>query len=137
MKDIPIGRLVSMIHRENQKYLSKAFKEYEIGNGGQYAFLKTIIVQPGINQDELSTILKFDKATTARAVKQLEKAGYIDRKNDENDRRVNKLFPTDKASNIYPAIQAILNQLNKEITKNLTEEEEEQLINLLIKISEE
>ena len=134
MKEAPLGRLISVIHRQNQKYLLKAFKNYNIGNGGQYAFLKWIIQSPGINQDELTSKLKFDKATTARAVKHLEAVGYIDRHTDTNDRRSNNLYPTTKAKNIFPEIQKVLARLNNEITRNLSEEEEKQLVQLLKKI---
>ncbi|GKU83358.1 MarR family winged helix-turn-helix transcriptional regulator [Niallia sp. NCCP-28] len=134
MREVPLGRLVSLIHRQNQKFLAKELKPYNLGNGGQYAFLKKIIRQPGINQDELTSVLKFDKATTARAVKQLVEAGYIEKKTDKQDRRSNNLYPTAKAIDIYPAIQRVLENLNEEITKNFTEEEEKQLIRLLQKI---
>ncbi|PKG22047.1 MarR family winged helix-turn-helix transcriptional regulator [Niallia nealsonii] len=134
MKDVPLGRLVSLIHRQNQKFLAKELKPYNLGNGGQYAFFKKILGQPGINQDELTSVLKFDKATTARAVKQLVEAGYIEKKIDKQDRRSNNLYPTAKAIDIYPAIQRVLENLNEEITKNFTEEEEMQLIRLLQKV---
>ncbi|WP_400243174.1 MarR family winged helix-turn-helix transcriptional regulator [Niallia sp. JL1B1071] len=134
MNEMPIGRIVSMIHRQNQKFLSKELKPFELGNGGKHAFLKTIIAKPGINQDELSSLLKFDKATTARAVKHLENVGYIDRQTDNNDRRSNNLYPTAKAQNIFPHIQDVLERLNEEITRNLTAEEERQLLQLLTKI---
>ncbi|MCT2343432.1 MarR family winged helix-turn-helix transcriptional regulator [Niallia taxi] len=134
MKEAPLGRLISVIHRQNQKYLLKAFKNYNIGNGGQYAFLKWIIQSPGINQDELTSKLKFDKATTARSVSQLEKAGYIRKETSESDRRANELFPTEKAIQVYPHIQFVLDELNKELTKNLTDDERKQLISLLKKI---
>nr|WP_285849459.1 MarR family transcriptional regulator [Niallia taxi] len=126
--------MISVIHRQNQKFLLKAFKNYNIGNGGQYAFLKSIIQSPGINQDELTSKLKFDKATTARSVSQLEKAGYIRKETSENDRRANELFPTEKAIQVYPHIQFVLDELNKELTKNLTDDERKQLISLLKKI---
>jgi len=134
LKEAPLGRLISVIHRQNQKYLLKAFKNYNIGNGGQYAFLKWIIQSPGINQDELTSKLKFDKATTARSVSQLEKAGYIRKETSESDRRANELFPTEKAIQVYPHIQFVLDELNKELTKNLTDDERKQLISLLKKI---
>ena len=134
MKEAPLGRLISVIHRQNQKYLLKAFKNYNIGNGGQYAFLKWIIQSPGINQDELTSKLKFDKATTARSVSQLEKAGYIRKETSESDRRANELFPTEKAIQVYPHIQFVLDELNNELTKNLTDDERKQLISLLKKI---
>ncbi|WP_312092597.1 MarR family winged helix-turn-helix transcriptional regulator [Niallia sp.] len=134
MNEMPIGRMISMIHRQNQKFLAKELKPFELGNGGQHAFLKTIIAKPGINQDELSSLLKFDKATTARAVKHLEAVGYIERHTDNNDRRSNNLYPTNKARNIFPHIQKVLERLNEEITSNLTAEEERQLLPLLKKI---
>ncbi|MEK5381933.1 MarR family winged helix-turn-helix transcriptional regulator [Niallia sp. FSL W8-0635] len=134
MNEMPIGRIISMIHRQNQKFLSKELKPFEIGNGGQHAFLKTIIAKPGVNQDELSSLLKFDKATTARAVKHLESVGYIERQTDNNDRRSNNLYPTAKAHTIFPNIQEVLERLNEEITSNLTGEEEYQLLQLLKKI---
>jgi hypothetical protein len=46
--------------------------------------------------DQLTHNLKFDKATTARAVKHLAEAGYIDRMVDEKDRRSYRLYPTKK-----------------------------------------
>jgi len=91
-------------------------------------------LQPGINQDELSSVLKFDKATTARAMKQLEKVGYIEKRTDEKDRRANNLYPTEKALKIYPEIQRVLEGLNKEITRHLTDAEEALLIELLKKL---
>ena len=134
MNEMPIGRIVSMIHRQNQKFLSRELKPFELGNGGQHAFLKMIIAKPGINQDELSSQLKFDKATTARAIKHLENVGYVDRQTDNKDRRSNNLYPTIKARNIFPQIQEVLERLNEEITSNLTAEEERQLLQLLKKI---
>ena len=134
MNEMPIGRIISMIHRQNQKFLTKELKPFELGNGGQHAFLKTIIAKPGINQDELSSLLKFDKATTARAVKHLEIVGYIERHTDNADRRSNNLYPTTKAQVIFPKLQKVLVRLNEEITSNLTVEEEHQLLTLLKKI---
>jgi DNA-binding MarR family transcriptional regulator len=96
MKKIPIGKLISLINRQNQKYLAKELKDYQLGGGGQHSFLMEILTRPGINQDQLTNDLKFDKATTARTVKFLENAGYIVRKVDDKDRRSCLLYPTEK-----------------------------------------
>ncbi|WP_141604208.1 MarR family winged helix-turn-helix transcriptional regulator [Terrilactibacillus laevilacticus] len=130
----PIGKLIAYISRQNQKILSKELRPFNIGGGGQHSFLKTILMNPGINQDRLTTKLKYDKATTARSVKQLERNGYIERVTNQNDRRSNLLFPTQKAKDFYPTFQKILDRSNRKLTKLLTNEEENQLIVLLQKI---
>ncbi|MCL6570985.1 MAG: MarR family transcriptional regulator [Bacillus sp. (in: Bacteria)] len=135
MEQKPIGKLISHINRQNQKYLSKELKPYQIGGGGQHSFLIEILRQPGINQDQLTTELQFDKATTARAAKQLEEAGYIERKVDENDRRYYQLYPTQKGLDFHPTLQNILETSNQRLTSDLTNEEKIHLILLLRKLS--
>lgn len=134
MEKEPIGKLISLISRKNQKYLSKALKAYQLGSGGQHSFLKAIISHPGVNQDQLTVDLKFDKATTARSVKQLEEAGYIVRKVDEKDRRSHRLYPTQKGLSFGPTLQTILEAANERLTSSLSEVERDQLISLLQKI---
>lgn len=131
----PIGKLISHLHRQNQKKLVKKFLPYGIGSGGQHSFLKLILLRPGITQDQLTTELKFDKATTARSVKQLENSGYIERKPDPTDRRSHLLYPTSKAIDFSPVLQSILAEFNKSLIGNLTNEEVDQLYILLRKIN--
>ncbi|WP_025701048.1 MarR family winged helix-turn-helix transcriptional regulator, partial [Paenibacillus forsythiae] len=85
VKKEPIGKLISCVYRTQLKRMSRSLGEYGIGGGGQYSFLKAILMTPGTTQDQLTVKLKFDKATTARSVKQLEAAGYIKRSADPED----------------------------------------------------
>ena len=131
----PIGKLISYIHRQNQKRLAKELAPYGIGGGGQHSFLKAILHQPGITQEQLTQQLKFDKATTARSIKQLEASGYIERKPDPDDRRSQLLFPTSKAKEVQPQLHAILDESSRTLARYLTPEEHDQLISLLHKVS--
>lgn len=128
-----IGKMIGYIYRTNQKNLAKALIPYNIGPG-QIIFLKTIVENPGISQEKLSNQLKFDKGTTARTVKKLELENYIERKIDESDRRAFQLFPTDKGDTTYPHLIEILNALNKKLSSKLTDDEHEQLFQLLNKL---
>ncbi|MGN7358005.1 MarR family winged helix-turn-helix transcriptional regulator [Paenibacillus sp. SAF-054] len=134
MKKEPIGKLMSYIHRSHQKILAKELAPYGIGSGGQQSFLKAVLNCPGINQDQLTQQLKFDKATTARSVKQLEQQGYIERIPDPEDRRSLLLYPTPKAKEFAPVLSSILANANKRLAAYLSEEEEDQLLMLLHKI---
>lgn len=133
----PIGKLISYISRQNQKNLTKRLKPYQIGGGGQHSFLKEILLNPGINQDQLTSDLKFDKATTARAVKHLEEVGYIKRMVDENDRRSFHLYPTQKGLDFHPILKHILAEFDEQLTGSLTVEEKETLTVLLKKLNVE
>ncbi|MEC0238881.1 MarR family transcriptional regulator [Paenibacillus dokdonensis] len=134
MKKEPIGKLISYIHRSNQKILAKHLAPYGIGSGGQHSFLKVVLRRPGINQDQLTQELKFDKATTARSVKQLEQSGYIERIPDPEDRRSLLLHPTPKAKEFEPVLKTILDDANKRLALYLSTDEEEQLLMLLHKV---
>ncbi|MHA6533419.1 MarR family winged helix-turn-helix transcriptional regulator [Paenibacillus sp. BAC0078] len=131
----PIGKLLSQLTRQSQKFLTKELMDYGIGSGGQHSFLKLIVNQPGITQDQMTAELKFDKATTARAVKHLEQSGYVERRTDPKDRRSSLLYPTTKAIEFAPVLQEILNELNRKLASGLTPEEVDTLIMLLQKIS--
>lgn len=134
-KKEPIGKLISNLQRQNQKILAKELTPYGIGSGGQHSFLKLILSQPGITQDQMTNEMKFDKATTARSVKYLEESGYIERRIDPKDRRSSLLYPTAKALEFAPVFQSILEEFNRKLAANLTDEEVDLLITLLQKVT--
>lgn len=129
-----IGKLISFINRVNQKELAAKLKQYNIGGGGHHSYLKTILLNPGLNQDQLTCEVKFDKATTTRCLKQLEEAGYVERIVDDNDRRSYRLYPTDKAKQFEPVLTSILAEANYNLAEGLDEGEKEQLRMLLQKV---
>ncbi|WP_040950895.1 MarR family winged helix-turn-helix transcriptional regulator [Gorillibacterium massiliense] len=134
-EQVPIGKLISQFYRLHQKIIAKELVPYDVGLGGQHFFLKMIVSKPGITQDQMTSEIKFDKATTARSVKLLEESGYIERKADPKDRRSSLLYPTAKALEFAPVLQEILSEINRKFTADLTEEETDQLVRLLQKIS--
>ena len=67
-----IGTLARTIHYLHDLH----FKELALQRG-QFIFLTRICENTGINQNDLSLLLKVDKSTTAKAVQKLTAAGYI------------------------------------------------------------
>lgn len=129
-----IGKMLSYLHRINQKELAGILKAYDIGGGGHHNYLKAVLMNPGLNQDQLTNEVKFDKATTARCVKQLEEAGYVYRRVDARDRRSYQLYPTQKAKDFAPELQRILDEFSRQMTSCLSDSEKEQLAELLQRI---
>ena len=128
-----IGKYISQLYRKGSVFINKEVSEYGIGSG-QFMFLLELYINDGKNQEEIAETLKIDKGTTARALKKLEEQGFVTRIKDENDNRSNKIYLNDKAKDVREGVLDVLNDWNKEITKSLTEEEEEMLKSLLEKV---
>lgn len=128
-----IGKYIGELHRASGIYFSKKFNKFGIGSG-QYIFLLNLYRNSGITQEELTDIVKLDKATTARAIKKLEEEGYVSRVKKENDKRAYRLELTEKAENIKEEVYSIMDQWENKVRSCLTKEETEELINLLSKL---
>lgn len=128
-----IGKYISQLYRRGGAFIAKGMEEYNIGQG-QFMFLIELYDQDGRNQEELSKILKIDKGTTARAIKKLEEEGYLKREKDDKDKRVNKVFLTQKGRDIKENIFSILHQWESIISQSIDEDERLLMVNLLKKV---
>lgn len=133
--DDQIGRYIGQIYRKGLTTISKELQEFGIGSG-QYTFLLQLYQKDGISQEELSTLLSVDKATVARAIKKLEEKQLIYRIRDEQDKRYYKVFVTEKALTLKEHVLSKVNIWDETIKKNLTDEEEAQMLYLLRKITD-
>ncbi|WP_231037509.1 bifunctional helix-turn-helix transcriptional regulator/GNAT family N-acetyltransferase [Pectinatus frisingensis] len=71
---------------------------------GQFVFLTRICENKGINPIDLSIMLKVDKSTTTKAIRKMEDKGLIERKQDNIDKRMWRLYPKSEALNLYSLI---------------------------------
>lgn len=97
---IEILREIGMIARCLDSISNIEFKEINLSKG-QYLYLVRICENPGIIQEKLSEMIKVDKTTVAHAVKKLEVQGFIEKKDDFENRKIKRLYPTDKGEEIY------------------------------------
>jgi DNA-binding MarR family transcriptional regulator len=103
---------------------------------GQFIFLIRVYENPGINQRDLSKLLKVDKTTTAKAIQKLIGLGYIERKEDAVDKRMWRLYPLQKALEAYDYIIQEENRVNQDYYNNFDKEEKNSLYKLLKKLRE-
>lgn len=120
--DSSIGRWISILYRYRLNYLGKRLEPYNIGSG-QHLFLMVLSKNDGINQEELSSYLKIDKATTAKAIKKLEEEGYVIRRIDDIDKRAYRVFLTDKGRDVIPIIDKAVKDWEEFITEGFSEKE--------------
>ena len=102
-----------------------------------YMILLHIERHPGTTQDNIANHMFIDKCNVARRTKKLESLGYLYRETDQNDRRQNNLYLTDKGRELVPVIRAYMAQWGRTITAGLTDQERSTLIALLTKVTEQ
>ena len=122
-----INKIISILYRHNQCFFAKKLKENSLPiDVAHIPALMQVYRYPGITQDGISTNVGMDKGTVARTVKQLEDAGLVIRKTDENDRRVNHIFATSKGLEIKGRIFEIIEELHEVLYRGFDAGEIEQ-----------
>lgn len=125
-----ILREVGALSRCVQSISDIRFKEINLQKG-QFIFLTRICENPGINQMELSEMLKVDKTTTAKAVSKFIEEGLVTRERNEVDRRNYRLYPSQTAKDIYPGIIGEENRNIETCLKGFSEGERELVYRLV------
>lgn len=94
-------------------------------------YLLEICACPGISQEQLSRRIYANKSNVARQLAALEESGYVRRSPGEEDRRVMRVYPTEKALAALPRIQEIMDRWEKVVAGQLSVQERERLTALL------
>ncbi|MCY8859107.1 MarR family winged helix-turn-helix transcriptional regulator [Bacillus atrophaeus] len=128
-----ILREVGMIARALDSISNIEFKEYNLTKG-QYLYLVRICENPGIIQEKLAEMIKVDRTTAARAIKKLEINGFIEKMDDEHNKKIKKLFPTEKGKNVFPVIKRENDHSNSVALAGFSEGEAETILHLLQRI---
>lgn len=134
MGEFILSRYISILYRHNRKFMDRNLDDHTLG-GGRYSFLFYLYYHNGATQDEISKDIEIDKASTARALRKLENGGLILRKTDENDRRINHVFLTEKGQSTRETLVKLSDDWKHLILNGLTKEEISTLENLFLKLT--
>ena len=88
-----------------------------------HSYVFIISKNPGITQEELANELCINKSNVTRGLNNLEEMGFVYRKANENDKRILRVFPTNKMLEAYPKIKEVLREWNGYLTNDIDEEE--------------
>lgn len=128
-----ILREIGMIARALDSISNIEFKELDLTKG-QYLYLVRICENPGIIQEKLAEMIKVDRTTAARAIKKLEMNGFIEKKDDDQNKKIKKLYPTEKGNQVYPFIKRENEHSNNVALAGFSEEEAKTILQLLQRV---
>lgn len=126
------NRYISILYRRGQRYIAYALRRLGLDlEVGQMPPLLQSFRHPGITQEGISAVTGLDKGTTARSLRQLEENGYIRREEDPHDRRINHIYPTDKAYANQEKTRQVMEGLHEILYRGFSEEEIAQTVSFL------
>jgi DNA-binding MarR family transcriptional regulator len=129
------GRILGVAHTSMFRYLSKLMKDQELPiTPEQFSVLSHLWQNDGLQQSELALCTNRNRANVTRIIDILEREGIVERRDDENDRRVFRIFLTDKGKSLREVTARCAEQTINDSLKGLTNEEIDTCIKVLLKI---
>ena len=102
----------------------------------QWMVLRRLGEQPGVSQSELAEMLEVERATAGRLIDKLEENGWLERRADNEDRRINRIYLTDKGRSVHDIIGPIAEAMVEEELSGLSRKERELLTDLLLNVKQ-
>lgn len=128
-----ILREIGMVARALDSIANIEFKEFDLTRG-QYMYLIRICENPGIIQEKLADMIKVDRTTASRAIKKLEANGFIEKKSDSANRKIKRIFPTEKGKEVFPNISRENEHSERVALQGFSHEEAQMLSGLLQRV---
>lgn len=128
-----MGNIVAYIRgisRCGRQYRTEALEPLGL-KGCHGWYLREICQNPGIFQEQLTQSIQVNKSNVARQVAALEEAGFVERRACGKDKRLLRLYPTQKTLELMPQIEAILNSWEQTLLQDLSTQEQALLEQLL------
>lgn len=119
---IDVLRDIGAIARALDSIANIEFMDFQLSKG-QYLYLIRISENPGIIPDKLAEMIKVDRTTAARAIKKLEEKGFIKKKTDVENKKIRRLFITEKGAELAPIIKLENDYSNQIALQQLSEQE--------------
>lgn len=100
----------------------------------QWVTIARLHRRPGLSQSEVADLLEIEKATAGRLIDRMENKGWIERRADPLDRRVNRLHLTDAAEKLHALIWPIAEATVDDALDDLTPNERETFSKLMQRV---
>ena len=125
----PVGRIMAKIGKLYQANLRAELSHLDIDRS--FYPLLLIESQNGMTQQELADELSCDKVQVVRIIDYLSKHDYVQRVQNQTDKRKYELTITEKASLLIPEIRKVIDNTSAIAFKGLTEKQIKELYNVL------
>lgn len=130
-----LGRMFSILHKNEVLYISSKLKDYNI-NFAQYTILNALYNEENINQEKLGKILSINKGNIAKSLKGLMSEGYIKRLDDKKDKRAYRIYVTEKGNSVKDIIINLKKEWNTSLVLGMNKSDIDTFYSLINKVKE-
>ncbi len=102
----------------------------------QFGILFLLSLSEGLYQTQIANILGKDRPNITRMIDILETSGFIRREKDANNRRILKVFLTEKGLEKVASVKPLKERMNNTQYKGINDEELQLLVRLLRRVRE-
>lgn len=131
--DFQIIRTIGAITRTIQIDSNQHFKELGLNNN-LFIYIIRVCEEPGMFLGQLADAIQIDRTTSFRTVQKLVKLGYLELRKDEENQKIKRIFPSQKAMAIYPQLHDYEQTQSDLLLSQLDLEETQKLAQLLSKL---
>ncbi|MCP4756648.1 MAG: MarR family transcriptional regulator [Proteobacteria bacterium] len=125
--------LLSKAYQKGHQLVQKRLKPFGLTNV-QYVVLEILWHQKGLTAVTLGNRLMIDKATMSGILDRMTDSGLMVKKQDDKDRRMTRLFPSERANELKDRLIEERRNANEELLSGFTSEERIVLRRLLLEI---
>jgi len=100
----------------------------------QWLVLTRLYRRPGASQTELADMLETDRASAGRMIDRMQKNGWVERRADSDDRRINRLYLTADARRAHKDMWAVAEATVDDALAPLSAAEREQFTRLAARV---
>ena len=117
-----VEKLVREVNRLHFARFHQTLSSFGLGKG-QPPILKFLSENDGCKQSEISHRECVTAATTTVMLQTMEKNGLIERRNDENDLRIMRVYITEKGREVQKNCEEAIQNMEKELYEEFSEDE--------------
>lgn len=131
-----MGFVVNMTAKAFQKSFDIELRKNAGVSLSQWRVVGALVMQPSLTQKEIADKVGIEGATLVPILDKMEKEGLLKRKPDSSDRRVNRIYLTQKADSLWESMVECALRIRKSSTKNISENDIQTTLETLRKISQ-
>lgn len=129
------GRILGVAQTSMVRHLNKLMKAHKLPiTPEQFSVLSHLWQKDGLQQSELAICTNRNRANVTRIIDILEREEIVERRDDENDRRVFRIYLTDKGKALKEETAKCAFQTVTDSLQGLTGEEVEICLKVLRKV---
>jgi len=131
--DSYIGYMLSDVARLMRTVFDRRVRQSGLTRA-QWLVLTRLHRRPGASQTELAEMLEIDRASAGRMIDRMQRKGWIERRPDRADRRINRLHLTREARKVHTRLWAIAEATVDDALSSLDARERAQFTRLTARV---